>query len=190
MRRAADVKSIDALRDAKAAVVEFRETAGVALSEATSEVQRVASWLQNEKRTYWEHEIRRRREKVAQAKSELYRAKLAAMDPTASCLDQKKQLERAERALAEAECKGANVRRWARDLEREIMLFKGKLQALARSVDADLPRGEARLELLMDKLESYVRLAAPAASGSSRVSTAADDAGDSGPAPAPAENDP
>ena len=161
MRRAADVRSIDALKDAKAALVEFRESAIVALSESTSEVQRVSSWLQNEKRTYWEHEIRRRREKVAQAKSELYRAKLAAMDDHASCLEQRKMLERAERALEEAHTKLERVQRWARVMDREMLLYKGRCQQIARAVEADIPRGEAKLDLMIDRLQAYLQIQAP-----------------------------
>jgi capsule polysaccharide export protein KpsE/RkpR len=141
--------------------VEFRETARIALAESFSEVQRTLSWLQNEQRMTWQREVRKRSEKLAQAKSELYRAKLAAMDERAACTEQKKLLERAERALAEAQQKLEHVRKWSRVLDREIMLFKGKCQPIARAVDGELPKGEARLELLIDRLDSYVRLQAP-----------------------------
>ena len=52
MARAADVRSIDALEEAKLAVVEFLETVKLALSEGSSDVQRTITWLQSEKRTY------------------------------------------------------------------------------------------------------------------------------------------
>ncbi len=80
MRKTADVRSIDALKDARAALAEFRESAGVSLSEAQSDIQRTIWWLQNDRRTFWQHELRRREEKVNQARTDLYRAKLAAMD--------------------------------------------------------------------------------------------------------------
>ena len=99
MAAEADVRSIEALRDAKAALVEFREVARLALSEATSDVQRTLAWLQSDRRTYWQAQVRRRTELVAQAKSDLYRAQLAAMDDRAPCTEQRKAVERAERAL-------------------------------------------------------------------------------------------
>ena len=69
MAKGADVQSIDALGEAKIAMVEFLETVKLALSEGSSDVQRTITWLQSEKRTFWHHEVRRRTEKVNQAKS-------------------------------------------------------------------------------------------------------------------------
>jgi hypothetical protein len=171
MRKAADVKSIDALKRAKAAMVEFRETAGVALAEASSEVQRTMWWVQTDRRTYWAAQVRRRTEKLNEAKSELYRAQLAAMDDRAQCIEQRKMVERAERALQEAHQKVAAVKKWSHMLDREFMLFKGRLQPIARAVEGELPRGEAKLELLTERLEKYVRLQAPQTSTPSRRSS-------------------
>jgi hypothetical protein len=161
MRKAADVRSIDALKEAKAAVVEFREVVGVALAEAQSEVQRTLWWLQHDRTTYWHHEVRRRTEKLNQAKSELYRAQLSAAQDRNSCFDQKRAVAKATHDLEEAKRKVELVKKWSRAMDRELMLFKGKLQPIARAVEGDLPRAEARLELLLDRLDAYVKLAAP-----------------------------
>lgn len=161
MKRSADVRSIDALRDAKAALIEYRETIVVALSEANSEVQRALWWVQNDQRSHWERELRRRTEQVNQAKSELYRAKLSAMDDHASCLEQRKALERAERRLEMARRKIEAVKHWSRVLDREFMLFKGQLQAISRVADSELPLGIARLEMLDERLRTYLATTAP-----------------------------
>ncbi|NNM27042.1 MAG: hypothetical protein HKO59_13840 [Phycisphaerales bacterium] len=161
MRKTADVRSIAALRDAKAAIAEFREVTSVALSEAQSDVQRTLWWIQNDRRTFWQHELRRREEQVNQARSELYRAKLAAMDDRASCIVERKALEKAERRCEEARQKIEAVKRWARMLEREYMLYRGQVQGLARTVEVDLPRGEAQLEIMMDRLDAYLREQTP-----------------------------
>jgi hypothetical protein len=162
MKRGANVRSLDALRDAKAAVVEFKEVSRVAISEANADVMRTHWWLQHDQLTFWKAEIRRRTEKVNQAKSELYRAQLAAMDHQAQCVEQKKLLARAEAALEEAGRKLKAVQRWIRIFDKEVMLFKGACQTLSRTVDADLPLGEARLDHMMDRLEAYLKLNAPA----------------------------
>jgi len=175
MARAADVKSLDALKEGKIALVEFRELVTSALSEAYSDVYRTVNWIQNDRRMFWQSELRRREEKVNMAKSELFREQLSASDGTASCLEQKALLKKAEFACEEARRKIEFVKKWARMLDREMMLFKGKCQTLARAAEGDIPRGEARLEILMDRLEKYVRLAAPAGDtkkGSSRRSGA------------------
>jgi hypothetical protein len=158
MDRAADVRSIDALKDAKAALVEFREIIGVALAEAYSDVQRTLWWLQHDQRMFWQGEKRRRAEKVAQAKSELYRAQLAAMDHHAACAEQRKLLKRAEAALEEAERKIKLVKKWSTLIDREMMIFRAALQPISRSVEAEIPLGEARLVRMAEQLEAYVRL--------------------------------
>ena len=168
MRRTADVKAIESLREARAAVADFRDTVRVALSEAQSEAQRVLWWVQQDRKGYWKHEIRRRTEKVAEARSELYRAKLAAMDPQASCFEQKKLLQRAEDRLAEAEQKMRNVEKWARVLDREVLLFKGQCQSLGRAVDAELPLADGKLKMMHDQLEAYLRVT-PGMPGASKT---------------------
>jgi hypothetical protein len=161
MRRTADVRSIDALKDAKAALIEFREIIVIALSEAQAEVQRTIWWLQHDQTTYWKHEVRRRTEQVNQARSEVYRAQLAAMGEHASCIEQKKALERAEHRLREAEHKVQLVRQWVYKVDREAMLFRAQIQPISRAAEAEIPRGEASLEAMIDRLEAYVRLAPP-----------------------------
>jgi hypothetical protein len=178
MRRTADVRSIDALKDAKAALIEFREIAVVALSEAQAEVQRTVWWLQNDQTTHWKHEVRRRTELVNQARSDLYRAKLAAMDETAQCIEQKKALERAEHRLREAERKVQLVKQWSQKVDREAMLFRAQIQGISRAAESDLPRAEAKLEIMLDRLEAYVRLPPPqSGDAAARRGGASEDAG-------------
>ncbi len=185
MRRAADVRSMDALKSAKSALAGFREIVTAALSEASSDVQRTLWWIRNDRAAYWRREYRRRNEKLAQAKSELFRATLAASNQRAQCLEEKKLVERAERRLQEAGEKIQLVRKWAMVLDREMLLFRGNCQQLARAVEMDLPRGEAKLELMLEKLEEYLRLAPPTAKkvnppGETRADAQRDDASPGG----------
>ena len=161
MRSEVDVKSLDALRDAKNALVEFREVCGVALSESYADVHRTVAWLQNDRRMYWQTQIRKRNETLAQAKSELFRAQLSATESNPTCMDQKRAVAKAERGVAEAHEKVNRIKKWLMLLDREVMLFKGQCQQMARTVEGDIPRGEARLELLMDKLDKYMQVRAP-----------------------------
>jgi hypothetical protein len=157
MARKADVRSLEALKQAKAAIAEFRETARSALAEAYSEAQRTLWWLQQSQSTYWQQEYRRRLEKVNHAKSELYRAQLAAMDPEATCLEQRKALEHAQRAVREAEAKIKAVKQWTIQLDRELTIYRGQTQGINHALEADLPKAEAGLSLMMDRLDAYIR---------------------------------
>ena len=59
------------------------------------------------------------------------------------------------------------------------MLYRGKIQPIARVIEADMPRAEGRIEQLLDQLESYLRLAAPQTAPEARAGAASrdDDAG-------------
>ena len=162
MRQAARVSSIDALKHFKHALVEFGTMANMALGEAQADVQRTTWWIQNDQLAYWKNQKRKRTTRLAQAKSELFRAQAASPDLRGSDLLERKAVDKAQRALDEAETKIANVKRWSRLLEREVLLYKGQCQQLARAVEGDLPRAVASLEKMVAALERYVKLAAPA----------------------------
>jgi len=169
MRQAANVRSLDAIAAAKAAVAEFREVVKLALSEASAEVQRTHWWLQNEQPLYWRGELKKRNDKLQQAKSEYHRAQLQAINSSVSTREQRKLVDRAQAAFEEAEKKAALCRRWAVEFERESLLFRGALQPLQRAVEGDLERATVRLDQLMDRLDAYLKVQAPE-SGAPRAS--------------------
>lgn len=163
MRHTANVRSIDAIRAFRAALGEFIEEGTAALSEVDADLKRTMSWLENDQRRFWERQIRKRAEKVAQAKNELYRAKLAVTEGRPDCIQEEKALRRAQQRQEEAEQKVAATRQWCRLLSREILLYKGQCQALAGALAGDLPRGVERLKKHVASLEAYLQVAAPAA---------------------------
>ena len=158
MREKADVRSLQALEDARAALADFRDVVRTAIGEAVSDAQRIQFRLCHDGRLHWRAQLRHRQEKLQQARSELARAELAAQGSMVSVREEKALVERWIRAVDEAEQKLRNIKRWDAILEREITLFKGQLQPLARAADADLPKAAARLQQMAAALEEYVRL--------------------------------
>src|SRR3981081_4646807 len=71
MSSQADVRSIDSLKDFRVALALFSEEALAALGAVNSEVRRTIQWLQHDRREYWQQQIKRRREQVAEAKGEV-----------------------------------------------------------------------------------------------------------------------
>src|SRR5689334_9169166 len=103
MSDGARVISIDVLRTFKAALAEFAEEAGQAISGATSDVQRTIWWLRNDQAAHWQRELKKRNEKLAQAKSELHKVQLANNDARASAILERKAVAKWEHAVTEAE---------------------------------------------------------------------------------------
>ncbi|MHC4420882.1 MAG: hypothetical protein ACYS1E_09845 [Planctomycetota bacterium] len=161
MRKAARVTSIDALKDFKRVLAEFTVLATTSLSEAQAHVRRMTTWVEHEQPSYWKNERRKRAARLAEAKSELFRAQVEAADQHVSATIERRAVERAEAAVEEAETKLANTKRWKRLLEREAILYRGECQRLARALEAECPQALSRLDKMIDALERYVKLPAP-----------------------------
>lgn len=161
MAEGAHVTSLDALRTFRGRYADFGDRARQAIDAAEADVQRTLSWLQSSRLPHWRSQVTRRRQQVAIAKSELFRAELGSRDERPSAVLERKNLARAQAALDEAETKIARIRHWGTMLEREFLLFKGQLQGLAARVQGDVPRGVARLGVLIEQLEAYTGGAAP-----------------------------
>ncbi|MCA9291346.1 MAG: hypothetical protein KDA25_09460 [Phycisphaerales bacterium] len=177
------------MADFKVRLIEFAELGRSAISEADSEVLRVQNWLQHEQRLYWERAIRKRKEKVASAQADLFRAQLAATDERPDCTDEKRALRKAQERLDEAEGKLRSVKKWTALLDREGMLYKAQVQSLSTFLDGDIPRAAVRLERMIETLEEYVAMAPPttdpdlAGSGASGASGASRRGGPPKPVP-------
>lgn len=156
MRQAARVRSINALKDFKRALAGFAALANNALGEAQADLQRTAWWVQHDQVTHWQVQKRKRTAQLALAKSELFRAQVSSAEQGGSATLERRAVDRAEQMLQEAEQKLENVKRWARILEREVILYKGHSQQLARAVEGDVPRALVRLDKMIAALEKYV----------------------------------
>ncbi len=187
MDNAAKVTSLEVLLQFKAALIEFSEAVQLSLGEANSDVNRVQGWLRNDRINYWKQQIRHRNNRLADAKSELMRAEISSSDTRASAVVERKLVEKWKRQVAEAEQKVQNIKQWSMKLDREIPIFKGRCQSLARIMEGDLPKALAKLDRLSTALEKYVKIAPPVGSSraavtSSGVPEASDDVDDESPA--------
>ena len=63
----AHVTSVDALEAFRSNLIVYLSKARPTLEEVSAEVQRMRSWLEDEQRTYWENELRRRSRALEEA---------------------------------------------------------------------------------------------------------------------------
>lgn len=167
MSEFARVDSIEALKELRVSLCKFAEAVDVGLGEAESEIQHTAIWLKQEQQAYWKAQIHKRTELVTRAKIELNKKKLqkTPLGGRYSCVDEEKALAAAQRRLDQAEQKLANVGRWIRQLEQEAFSYRGLVQGLGQAVGLDVPNAVARLDSMIDALESYVSIPAPSEEG-------------------------
>lgn len=164
MNRTAHVKSIDAIDRFRAALALFGDDAAQALDAVRTELQRFSDWLERDQPAHWKQEIRRREERLAEAKADLHRCLAATIDAnrTPSCYQERKLVEAAKRRLEEGEEKLAAVRRWIPIVREAAQDYQMRTSALAGALDTDVPKAVQHLAQLVARLEEYLRIEVPA----------------------------
>ncbi|MDA1007806.1 MAG: hypothetical protein O2800_02210 [Planctomycetota bacterium] len=159
----ARVKSVDALREAKVALADCRDRLGSALSEASSDLERFALWLEREQPILLAARLRKQEEEVTIAKSALYRKQIvvSAKDSTPSVVDEKKMLQRAIARMEATRGRLAAVKRWAVAFQRELLLYKGAVSGMNSSIEHDLPLAIATVNRMAEALARYLADAPP-----------------------------
>src|SRR5579871_5329724 len=130
MVQGARVDSIETLKAFKVALWKFQEAAQVALGDAESEATRALMWVENEQDSFWQGQIRKAEQNVVRCK-EAVRMKKVFKDASGrqqSAVDEEKALSIAVKRLAEAQAKHVLVKKWARQLQKEIEMYKGGVQ--------------------------------------------------------------
>lgn len=189
MSQSARVTSIDALADWKSALAVFGDHAREAVVTIELEVRRMFDWL-DDQRKFWQAEIRRREDEVAQAKSELWRRKNMPIIEHPDCVEQEKTFRRAQLRLDEAHDKLEKTRRWLPALKRAVDEYESHGRRLAAMLETDVPRSLGVLEQRIGALEAYVALTAPAGSTASVANEAPPNSEGTPPATGNAEGEP
>jgi hypothetical protein len=162
MADAANVLSVDALKDFRASWVSFAEDARNALMDVDFDLRRTVDWLTHDQRLYWQAEIKRRNQELSQARTELHRKKLSAMQGShPDTVAEEKALRLAKTRLEEAEDKLEAVRAWIPELQHAAQEYRSHSQPLGDMLEGEVKNALALLDRMIDALESYLSLHAP-----------------------------
>ena len=157
MADVARVEDVDAIKQFRAALAKFAESATAALDDADAEVGRTAMWLEQEQSRHWANQVRKRQELVVRCK-EAVRQKQIYKDSAGRQVpadDEKKALAKANALLAEAEAKGLAVQKHGRRIQREGAMYRGSTQRLRTALGDEVPNALAKLGNLIGTLERY-----------------------------------
>ena len=124
----ANVTSVDAIEQFRSVLLLFLTKARPTLEEIISEVTRTKQWLQNDQLTHWEREMKLRRRALEQAQAELFSATISTIQ-TASAAQQM-AVQRARRAINEADEKLRILKKWGRELENRSDPFVKEIEQL------------------------------------------------------------
>jgi len=161
---AANVHTLAALSDFRSELCTFIVEARQALAALEMEARRAVEYITHDQAQAWQGELRRGREKVQQCKLEIHNTRTFKRigNYTPSCIDEKKELGKAERRLQVAELKVEAVRHWGRVAEQAFREFQARLAQFVSLLDGELPKGVSALDRMLLSLESYLAVQAPA----------------------------
>lgn len=152
----ANVTSLEALRQLRAAVSKFDDESRQAITMLALEVRRAIDWLEVDRMQYWPEQVRRAGDKLIEARNALERCQLKyGSEEAPSCYEQKKAFERARRRVRLCDEKLRATKNWIRTIRQEVNEFDGQIAKLSNCLDNDLPRAIAALDHMLQALDRY-----------------------------------
>lgn len=162
MADSAKVLSVDALKEFRIALIKFVEEARNALGGVDMELRRMRDWLERDQVSYWQTQVKRRHEKMMNARTELHRKQISQQGSEAkSDTEQKEALREAQRRLRMAEEKVEVVKRLIPIFHHAMAEYVSNATPLADHLSGGMERSLATLQKMITSLEEYLAIAPP-----------------------------
>lgn len=152
----AKVTSLEAIELFRARLVIYREKAGRVLDEVSEEVMRTRVWLQTDRVTFWEGQIRRRQKDLEMRQQELFSAQISGMKDASFA--QQQAVRRARQAIADAEAKLTIVKQWNRQYDQRVEPVSKQVEKLRHNLIHDLGNAIAFLSQVTKTLAEYTEM--------------------------------
>ena len=156
MSPSAHVTSLEAIREFQRELKRYEIAMRGVLESMLGQTRRAQDWIEHDQSRYWPREVLRSQDRVAEARADLQRAQMAAVEGQhKSCLDERKAVERAVARTRLCEEKIRQVKHWRNVMRHKSEEFTGKLARMQDYLDNDLPRAQAAIERVILALEKY-----------------------------------
>ncbi len=160
MSGSANVQRVDVITDFGNQMMSFQEEATAGVTSIEQQVNRALEWVLHDAPSEAQQRIRKCEQKVSEAQAALDSARIknAGMDhgEGSSMYDEKKALDLAKKRLDHAREKYETIKKWGNKARREIDEFRGRIAALKRHLEGDLPRALALLDRTRASLDRYL----------------------------------
>lgn len=160
MSQRAHVTSTDAIEAFRARLIVYLTKVRPLVEDACDDVFRTREWLEHDRRLHWENQVRRRTRELESARQALHTVRLANLRETSAA--EQAAVQRARRALSEAEEKLRLVKRWTMDFDHRVGPLVKQLEQLRTMLSNDAPKAAAYLAEVLQRLADYSGVAAPA----------------------------
>jgi len=185
MPERAKVTSLEAIENFRARLIIYRDKAGRVLDEVSDGVVRTRLWLETDRPTHWENQIRRLTQELQQRQQELFSAQLSGLSETSSM--QQAAVQKARRAIREAEQKMYAANNWRRQFDHKVEPVAHQVEKLRHTLGHELGKAVARINELIKTLGDYAE-SAQGHAATMPAPAAVADATEAGAPPAPEES--
>jgi len=152
----AKVSSLEAIESFRAKLIIYREKAGRVLDEVSDEVIRTRLWLEHDRITHWQNEIKRRKRELEMRQQELFSAQLSGLREASYV--QQQAVVKAKQALRDAEERLQRVKQWSRQFDQRVEPLAHHADKLRHTLGNDLGQAVAWLGELLKTLAAYAEL--------------------------------
>ena len=175
MSERAEVSSISAISDFRAALLVYISKVRPLLDDSADEVLRMREWLRVTQLLHWENQIKQCTRTLADAQQALFSAEIANLRAPSTA--ETMAVKKARRALAIAEEKHRTVKRMGTALEKEALPRLKQIENLRSVVANDLMEGVRFLERIIVSLEKYSEVNASGGVAPAAIQTTAEPEG-------------
>ena len=156
MPERARVTSLEAIETFRAKLIIYRDKAGRVLDEVSDEVIRTRLWLENDRITHWQNEIKRRKRELEMRQQELFSAQLSGLREASYV--QQQAVVKAKQALRDAEERLQSVKQWSRQFDQRVEPLARHVDKLRHTLGNDMGTAVAWLAELLKTLAAYAEL--------------------------------
>ncbi len=161
MPERAHVTSVDAIESFRTQLIAYLSKVRPLLEDATDEAARTRQWLESDRRIFWENQVRRRAKILQEAQQAVFSARLSNLRETTTA--EQVAVQRAKRALTEAEEKLRMVKKWSLDFDHRSDPLVKQLESLRTMLGNTMPKAIVHLAQLVKTLDAYAGVAPPVA---------------------------
>lgn len=152
----AQVTSVDAIEAFRNALIIYLSKVKPAVEQVTAEMMRTRVWVQTTQRQHWENQLRLRKRKLEEAKSALFNARISQFQQ--STLLESMAVQRAQKAVDEAEGKLAMLKKWSRDIESRADPLTKQIEQFHGYLLTDLAEAVTLLAQIVKTLDAYAEI--------------------------------
>ena len=156
MPERAKVTSLEAIEAFRSRLIIYRDKAGRVLDEVGEDITRTRVWLQSDRVTFWEGQIRKRQKNLEMRQQELFSAQLSGMRDASFV--QQQAVQRARRSISEAEGKLHIVKQWSRQYDQRVEPLGKQVEKLRHNLIHDLGHAIAFLAEVTKTLAEYTEM--------------------------------